>query len=254
MEPWRKPSPRRFYPGRTLRTLHLAAITRFQSGALLLHRPLLALAASDHVRALIELLAHGAWIASAGGLEAPMTARARAICVELGMARALVDELEFLESTLKISFPAGYIADKRLLARHFTRLHANHGCVCHGAGRGFRAVRATLRALDTIETEKRLGSAKLLYGLWVTYSRAVHFPRLEHIAAHAPGGAALRPASIRDRVIMLYNLVMVESYIAGFAATPFPAKQREIALSAYILLRDIEARTHVPGQGDARTR
>lgn len=248
MEPWRPPSPRRYYPGRTLRTLHLAATARFQSGIVLIRRPLLAHAASDQVRALIELFAHAAWINGAGGLRPPMTPRARAICVELGMARALVDELEFLESIVRIPFPAGYIADKRLLVRHFTRLHATHACVCHGAGRKFSAVRGTLRALDAVETDERLALSKMFYGLWVTFSRAVHFPRLEHIAADAPGGAALRPMSIRDRAFMLHNLVMVESHIAELAATPFPSKRRQIGLSAHLLLFDVEAQTHRPGE------
>jgi hypothetical protein len=83
----------------------------------------------------------------------------------------------------------------------------------------------------------------MFYGLWVTFSRAVHFPRLEHIAADAPGGAALRSMSIRDRAIMLHNLVMVESHIAELAATPFPAKRRQIGVSAYLLLPDVEALT-----------
>jgi hypothetical protein len=39
---------------------------------------------------------------------------------------------------------------------------------------------------------------------------------------------------------MLYNLVIVQSYIAEFAATPFPAARREIAASAFILLQEIE--------------
>lgn len=244
MEPWQAPGPRRFYPGRTLRTLHLAAFTQFQSGVLLLHRPALANASSDHVRALVELFAHGAWIVNAGGLNAPMTARARAICVELGMARALVSELELLESSLHISFSPGYVADKRQLVEYFSELHAHHACACRGAGRRYSSVRPTLRALDEVDSEKRLGVAKLLYGLWVTFSRGVHFPRLEHLAADAPGGAALQPATVTERAVMLSNLVIVQGQIAGFAATPFPARQRHIAISAYFLLHDIEASTH----------
>lgn len=244
MEPWRPPGPRRFYPGRTLRTLHLAAVTQFQSGVVLLHRPVLANASSDHVRALVELMAHGAWITNAGGLNAPMTARARAICVELGMAKSLVEELELLETTLQIRFSTGYIADKRPLADYFSKLHAHHGCACGGAGRRSRSVRPTLRALDEVRTKERLGAAKMFYGLWVTFSRGVHFPRLEQIAADAPGGAAMNPATITERAVMLYNLVIVQSHIARFAATPFPARQRQIAVSAHFLLEDIRARTH----------
>jgi hypothetical protein len=243
MEPWQPPGPRRFYPGRTLRTLHLAAVMQFQSGVLLLHRPTLANASSDHVRALVELFAHAAWIVNAGGLNAPMTAQARAICVELGMAKALVSELEQLESSLHIPFSPGYIADKRKLVEYFSKLHANHACACRGAGRRYNSVRPTLRALDEVDSEKRLGVAKLFYGLWLTFSRGVHFPRLEHIAADAPGGAALQPATVNERAVMLYNLVVVQGQIARFAATPFPARQKYIAVSAYFLLQDIEACT-----------
>jgi hypothetical protein len=244
MEPWRPPGPRRFYPARTLRTLHLAATTRFQAGAVLLRRPLLAAAVSDQVRALIELFAHGAWITAAGGISRPMTPRARAICVELGMSTALVSELEFLETELGIQFSNGYIDDKRWLVRHFARLHANHGCSCHGAGRGYRSVQQTLRELEAVKTAERLRSIKLIYGLWKTSSRAVHFPRLEHIADDAPGGAALKPASARDRAISLYNLVLIQSYIAGFAATGLPAVKRHIGFSAWFLLDEIAALTH----------
>jgi len=253
MEPWSPPSPRGFYPARTLRTLHLAAVTRFQSGVILLRRPTLAWSASDQVRALVELFAHCAWIAGAGGLSAPMSGRARAICVELGMAKALVDELELLESTVGISFPTGYVADKRWLVQHFAKLHAHHECACRGAGRSFRSVRETLRALSVVNTSKHFGRAKLIYGLWLTSSRAAHFPRLEHIAADAAGGAAVSPATTSDRAITLHNLVMIQSYIATFAATPF-ARQRNIAGSAYLLLHDIEARTRVFRVAEMRSR
>jgi len=160
------------------------------------------------------------------------------------MAKSLVEELEFLQSTLQIPFSTGYVADKRPLAEYFSRLHAHHVCACGGAGRRSRSVRPTLRALDEVHTDERLGAAKMFYGLWVTFSRGVHLPRLEHIAADAPGGAAVRPATIMERAVMLYNLVIVQSHIAGFAATPFPARHRQIAVSAYFLLQDIEARTH----------
>jgi len=49
---------------------------------------------------------------------------------------------------------------------------------------------------------------------------------------------------VTERAVMLYNLAIVQGQIAGFAATPFPARQRQIAVSAHFLLQDIEARTH----------
>jgi hypothetical protein len=204
---------------------------------------MLAHAASDHLRVLLELFSHAAWITGAGGMDVPMTPRARAICVELGMATALVQELELLERKVGIAFPAGYVSDKRFLTKHFGRLHAKHGCACHGNGRSHTAVRATLRSLNAVIDDQSLAMAKLLYGLWITSSRAIHLPRLEHLAADAPGGAAISPATIPDRAITLYNLVLVESYIAGFAATPFVDLRRQIEWSAVFLLDKIKART-----------
>lgn len=243
MEPWRPPGPRRFYPGRTLRTLHLVGLTHFQAGLLLVRRPLLSYAADDHVRVLIELVAHTSWISDAGGLEAPMSARGRALCVELGMAKALADELEVLEADLRIQLPSGYTEGARGLARHFSRLHAKQACDCAGRGRRSRDVRRTLRALSSVSTENRLGSATLLYGMWLTFSRSGHHPRLELLAADAPGGAALKPATMHERAVTLYNLLLVQSYLAVFAAAPFPAAQRRISVSALMLLQDAERLT-----------
>jgi hypothetical protein len=50
-------------------------------------------------------------------------------------------------------------------------------------------------------------------------------------------------ATMTERAVMLYNLVIVQAQIAGFAATPYPARQRHIALSAHFLLQDIHAST-----------
>ncbi len=243
MEPWRPPGPRSVYPGRTLRTLHLVGLSHFEAGLLLLTRPMLSHTADDHIRALIELVAHACWIGGAGGLQAPMTARGRALCVELGMAKALADELEFLESDLWILFPPGYVESARGLARYFSRLHARQACVCAGRGRRSRDVRATLRALSTAAADKRLGGATLLYGMWLTFSRSVHHPRLELLAADAPGGAARNRATSRERAITLYNLLLVQSYLATMAAAPFPAAQRRIAASASMLLHDAQRLT-----------
>lgn len=243
MEPWRPPGPRRFYPGRTLRTLHLVGLSQFQAGIVLLRRPVLAYTADIHVRAMIELFAHAAWINGEGGLTAPMTPRRRALCVELGMARALVDELDFLSSTLKIGFPIGYVAGAEWLARYFARLHAGHACSCGGRGRRYRDVRRTLSALDEVQTDERLANATLLYGMWSSFSRSGHHPRLELLAADAPGGAMLKLATSRERAITLFNLLLVQGYLAVFAAAPFPAAQRGIALSAYQLQMDAKRHT-----------
>jgi hypothetical protein len=182
----------------------------------------------------------------------PMTSRARAICVELGMVKALIRELDFLESGVGIVLPKGYVVDNRNAAQVFSRLHARQECACGGAGRKYTSVRPTLHALDSVTTDERLGLAKLLYGLWISSSRSVHFPRLEHIAADAPGGAELSSWSVRDRAITLYNLVLVQSYIAGFAATPFAGRQRQISWSAVFLLDEVQLRTR-PG-APVRTR
>lgn len=235
MEPWRPPGPRRFYPGRTLRTLHMVGLSHFQAGVLLLRRPVLTYTAHDHVRVLIELFTHAAWISDTGGLGAPMTPRQRALCVELGMARALVDELEILEAKLQVPFPLGYVDGAKRLARHFTRLHSDKVCGCRGRGRLYHDVQHTLRALKAVSNEDRLPSATLIYAMWLTFSRSVHHPRLELLAADAPGGASVRPATSQERAVTLYNLLLAQSYLAVFAAAPFPAAQRSISVSAFIL-------------------
>jgi hypothetical protein len=79
--------------------------------------------------------------------------------------------------------------------------------------------------------------------MWVTFSRAVHHPRLELLAADAPGGAALKPATMHERAVTLYNLLLVQSYLAVFAAAPFPVTQRRISVSALMLLQDAERLT-----------
>ena len=243
MEPWRPPGPRRLYPGRTLRTLHLVGLSHFQAGVLLLRRPVLTYTADDHVRVLIELFTHAAWISDAGGLGAPMTPRQRALCVELGMARALVDELEILEAKLEVPFPVGYVESAKRLAHHFTRLHSDNVCGCRGRGRRYYDVQNTLRALNAVRNQDRLPSATPLYAMWLTFSRSVHHPRLELLAADTPGGAWLKPATSQERAVTLYNLLLAQSYLAVFAAAPFTAAQRSIAVSAFILQGDAKRLT-----------
>lgn len=233
-EPWKAPGPRRVYPAVTLRTLHLAGLVQFQAGVHLLRRPLLAYAVEQHVRTLIELLAHAAWIQNEEGLNAPLTARGRAICVELGMANAITNEFKLLETEGGIRFPSTTLENSRYLAEHFAQLHVKDKCGCGGKGRGFWTVKPTLIKLANAD-KARLTTANLLYGLWRTYSRSTHHPRLEHLAANVPGGAALQPASVSDRSLWLQNLLLPQSFLALAAASPFPAAKRDIGFSSQFL-------------------
>jgi len=201
MEPFESPGPRRLYPARTLRTLHMVGLSHFEASVLLLRQPLLSRTADEHVRALIELFAHAAWIGNVGGLNAPMTPRQRALCLELGMAGALADELDVLSNQLHIHFKPGYVKDAARLRQHFARLHGSANCGCGGYGRRHRTVRPTLGALTQVQGNARLASATLLYGMWQAFSRGVHHPRLELLAAEAPGGAAIEPASVAERAV-----------------------------------------------------
>jgi hypothetical protein len=79
--------------------------------------------------------------------------------------------------------------------------------------------------------------------MWRTFSRSVHLPRLELLAADAPGGAALKSATLQERAVTLYNLLLVQGYLATFAAAPFPAAQQRIALSAYMLRQEAKRLT-----------
>jgi hypothetical protein len=190
---------------------------------------------------LIELVTRAAWIRNVGGLDAPLTPRARALCVELGIAKALKDEVNFLATKLGIPFPSGTIENSRYLADFFDRLHKNDNCSCGGSGRTSSDTQRTLRALVNAPAASRLGSATLLYGLWKTYSRSVHHPRLEYLAADVPGGAAYEPASVPDRAVWLYNLLLPYSFLALSAASAYtsrsihPSPQRDIGFSARFL-------------------
>jgi hypothetical protein len=235
MEPWLPPGPRRTYPSKTLRTLHLAGLVQFQAGIHLLRNPLLAYGVEHHIRALIELTTHAAWIQDAGGLNARMTPRARAVCVELGMTGALLKEIEFESSELGIIFPPKTLENSRHVFNFFARLHAKDNCACGGKGRQHNDPQRTLLALVRAPQEDRLGGATLLYGLWKTYSRAVHFPRLEHLAADVPGGTAWTASSVKDRAYWIQNLLLPHAFLAASAAFASRMASQDIGLSSWRL-------------------
>jgi hypothetical protein len=235
MEPWQPPGPRRTYPSKTLRTLHLAGLVQFQAGIHLLRKPLLAYGVEHHIRALIELTAHAAWIQNAGGLNARMTPRARAICVELGMTGALLNEIVFESNELGIIFPPKTLENSRRIFKFFARLHAKDNCVCGGKGRQHNDPQRTLLALVRAPQEDRLGGATLLNGLWKTYSRAVHFPRLEYLAADVPGGTAWTAALVEDRTYWIQNLLLPHAFLATSAAFASRLASQEIGLSSWRL-------------------
>jgi hypothetical protein len=233
MEPWQPPGPRRIYPSKTLRTLHLAGLVQFQAGIHLLREPLLAYGVEHHIRALIELTTHAAWIRDVGGLNAPMNPRARAVCVELGMANALRREVEFESTKLGIIFPPKTLQNSRYLATLYTRMHAKDNCACGGKGRQHNDPQKTLIDLMHAPQAQRLGGAILLYGLWKTYSRSVHFPRLEHLAADVPGGTAWTAASVPDRALWVQNLLLPHAFLATSAAFASWMTGQEIGLSSW---------------------
>jgi hypothetical protein len=235
MEPWLPPGPRRTYPSKTLRTLHLAGLVQFQAGIHLLRNPLLAFGVEHHIRALIELTTHAAWIQDAGGLNARMTPRARAVCVELGMTGALLKEIEFESKELGIIFPPKTLENSRRVFNFFARLHAKDNCACGGKGRQHNDPQRTLLALVRAPQEDRLGGATLLYGLWKTYSRAVHFPRLEHLAADVPGGTAWTASSVEDRAYWIQNLLLPYAFLATSAAFASRMASQDIGLSSWRL-------------------
>ncbi len=235
MEPWQPPGPRRIYPSKTLRTLHLAGLVQFQAGIHLLREPLLAYGVEHHIRTLIEFTTHTAWIRDVGGLNAPMDARARALCVELGMANALRKEVDYESNQLGIIFPPKTLQKSRFLANFYARLHAKDNCACGGKGRKHTDPQKTLIALADAPQAHRLGGATLLYGLWKTYSRSVHFPRLEHLAGDVPAGTVWTPASLQDRALWIENLLLPHDFLAVSAAFASRTASQEIGLSSWRL-------------------
>jgi hypothetical protein len=107
--------------------------------------------------------------------------------------------------------------------------------VCGGKGRQHNDRQRTLLALVRAPQEDRLGGATLLYGLWKTYSRAVHFPRLEYLAADVPGGTAWTAALVEDRTYWIQNLLLPHAFLATSAAFASRLASQEIGLSSWRL-------------------
>jgi hypothetical protein len=181
--------------------LEMVARVHFAAGVSLLYEDWLSYSADLDVRALAEIYAHVAWIRQKGGLNVPMTSRGRAVCVELGMARARRRELVELATDTPLNASAAAVAALDQLVTSLQSVHVQDNCACAGNGRGYRTVRPTLAAMATADSSVRASGAEWMHGYWKTASRVSHYSGFERMVKVRPGGSRqVAPAEPWQRV------------------------------------------------------
>jgi len=197
----RPPKGEETFPVNTLRMLEMVARVHFAAGVSLLYEDWLSYSTDLHLRALAEIYAHVAWIREKGGVTALMTPRGRAVCLELGMARALQTELAELSADTPLTADATSVAAIGQEVTALQAAHASHNCTCDGRGRGYRTVRPTLAEMAKADPKVRARGAEWMYGYWKTASRVSHHSGFERMVKLHPSGARqVAPAEPWQRV------------------------------------------------------
>jgi hypothetical protein len=179
------------YPATTLGWLRSSASLTFQATLAVLAIPFCAGEAEILARTLIEGFAHAAYIYDGSGDESSKqrTARCRAICLELGIAKQRMKEI-----TSRLMMPTG--ADRSLLQEGVSEtlarietLHAAEGCTCRG--RGFQVQR-------TLSDLAAFGPAgAIIHDEWFMYSGAAHSFMPSRIYSQTAEGQTLVGGPIR---------------------------------------------------------
>lgn len=154
------------FPLVTLHKLEVMARIHLRSGLRLVRDPVVAHGAEIHVRALVEFMAHVAWVCGKDILQPSGTASCRAICLEIGMAQR--------QAALSKAIPVRYHLGKRTAASSTRRLKAlvglrvRSGCACRP--RTAAAVSGTLKSVAKLAPE----TMDIYPWLYETASLAVH--------------------------------------------------------------------------------
>jgi hypothetical protein len=203
--------------------LEMVARVHFAAGVSLLYEDWLTYSADLHVRALAEIYAHVAWIRQKGGVTAQMTPRGRAVCLELGMARALKTELaELGDDTPLATDPASVLAIGNLVST-LQAAHESDNCTCDGRGRGYRTVRPTLAEMAKAEEKVRARGAEWIYGYWKTASRVSHHSGFERMVKLRPDGARqVAPAAPWQRIGTFSALITAYGAILEWTLELYP--------------------------------
>jgi hypothetical protein len=209
---WRDPGVQDVFPVNTLRKLEMAARIHFAAGCSLLYEDWMAYGAEGHLRPLLDLYAHVAWIRDKGGLQAPMTAAGRARCYELGMVWALLTEAR----ELRRDDAAVWVTRIGNALQAFDAVHTVDRCTCKGRGRGYREVRRTLVAMATAAPAERLRRAESMLILWRSTSRLIHHSGFERMTRFDGTRSWIGPAEPIQRAQAFLQLVEVYGSILGW--------------------------------------
>lgn len=228
---WKDPGPEALYPANTLRRLEMAARVQFGAGCSLLFEDWLAYAADNHLRSLIEIFSHTAWILGRGLSSPPMNARARALCYELAMVNALIDEMKVMEVLARRLHPDDppviQRADVESARSDLLQLHPADSCSCAGKGHGFWTVRRVLLEMADAPKGIKLEVADWMHPLWKYTSRIDHHAGFERMLRFDSERRWIGPAEPWQRVQSFLWLIQVYGSIVGWVAEEY---DREVAL------------------------
>jgi hypothetical protein len=193
------------YPDVTLHKLEILARSAYLAGVYLIHSPDNAYRAEDLVRAVLECLSHSTFISSLPPLMYKRRPADRALCVELGMVKALNDLLKKLpdEALMQDARVRQVVAVDEAEVK---RLHKNTGCKCGGRSEG--KVASTLKDAATA-----IGPPwKTLVGVYASSSTFMHQGLLNRIVREVePGITDWVPADDEHRIRLLTWLVIAYS-------------------------------------------
>jgi len=191
------------FPDVTYHKLEMLARVQYKAGVALLRDRDLTYAAEVHVRGLLEFLGHVTYVTGYDSEEAVGSARRRALCVEVGMAKGEFNLLHHRLSERSIPQPDAARAQAKEALEALRELHHDEGCGCRGRDDG-----------STEPMLKRLaanGGAPFdtLLSLYSSSSLFIHqafFRRL--LEEVAPGVSDYVPATNKHRASLLSWLVM----------------------------------------------
>jgi hypothetical protein len=217
---WKAPGIDKLFPTNTLRKMEMAARIHFASGCSLLYESWLSYAADNHLRSLLEIFSHVAWIAGRGIKEPPMTDAARARCYELAMLNGLIEEVLLFEELAQKVEPSTAVASSRTQIEKVREAllveHSADSCTCRGMGHGFWQVSRVLKAMSSAPEGQRLRLATWTYTLWRYTSRLDHHAGFERMLRFGDGRNWIGPAEDWQRVQTFIWLISIYGSIAGW--------------------------------------
>jgi hypothetical protein len=174
-----------------------------------------------------------------------MTARARALCYELGMINALRQEARLSdELTVRLAATGrSNLEEGPEKAYHqLLSMHTPDGCVCQGNGRGWWNAKRTLEDLSKVDASKRADGAEWMYVLWKYASRVEHHSGFERMLRADHDRVWMGWAEPWQRVRTLSALVQVYGSIVAWVGENY---DKDVAKTLVQALSELMARPAV---------